>query len=235
METYIVQEGDSLSTIAHKFYGDANRYVLIARQNGIDPNSVCVGDVLDIPLKQGFAGPMGDASYTVQAGDSLSSISQTYYGTPNNYMQIATANGIADPNSISVGQILDIPGASAPASSVPAVSAPITASSPAPASSNSNLNQQIMIIAGLAAAAAGLYWWISNKKESPEGSSNPENGDEEDVYDLNKLSRQKRVRDLELEDEEDASKVTDAHSGLRRIKRMKDEEFDDVDFELEDE
>ena len=51
---YIVQPGDSLSTIAKLMYGDANRYMRIFQANRDkldDPNKIRVGQELNIPLK----------------------------------------------------------------------------------------------------------------------------------------------------------------------------------------
>ena len=53
----------------------------------------------------------GGKKYTVAPGDTLSKISQQFYGSPNHYMKIAEANGIDNPNLIQVGQELDIPAA----------------------------------------------------------------------------------------------------------------------------
>lgn len=48
--TYVVQPGDTLSTIAQQLLGDPSRYIEIARLNGIpDPNLIHVGQVLQIP------------------------------------------------------------------------------------------------------------------------------------------------------------------------------------------
>jgi nucleoid-associated protein YgaU len=47
--------------------------------------------------------------YTVQAGDNLSKISKYFYGNANKYMEIAKANGLADPDKIHAGQQLTIP------------------------------------------------------------------------------------------------------------------------------
>lgn len=53
-------------------------------------------------------------SYTVEAGDTLSKISQKFYGDASRYMEIYYANRdkIDDPNQITVGQELTIPPAS---------------------------------------------------------------------------------------------------------------------------
>lgn len=50
--TYVVQAGDSLSAIAKKFYGDANRWTEIWEANKdkvSDPNQISVGQELRIP------------------------------------------------------------------------------------------------------------------------------------------------------------------------------------------
>ena len=47
--------------------------------------------------------------YVVKSGDSLSKIAKSYYGNPNEYNKIASANNISDPDKIQVGQQLKIP------------------------------------------------------------------------------------------------------------------------------
>jgi len=51
----------------------------------------------------------GQQFYTVRSGDNLSKISRYFYGDANKYAAIAKANGLADPDKISVGQKLVIP------------------------------------------------------------------------------------------------------------------------------
>ena len=49
-KTYIVEEGDSLTTIAEKFYGDPSLDDFLAEVNGItDPTQLAVGQELTIP------------------------------------------------------------------------------------------------------------------------------------------------------------------------------------------
>ncbi|MGW6446375.1 LysM peptidoglycan-binding domain-containing protein [Lentzea sp. NPDC055074] len=48
-------------------------------------------------------------TYTVEGGDSLWAIAERFYGDGNRYMEIANANGIANPDLIQPGQVLTIP------------------------------------------------------------------------------------------------------------------------------
>ena len=59
----------------------------------------------------GVSGGQGSRTYTVQPGDSLSKISQQFYGNANEYMKIFEANRtrLDNPNEIRPGQQLTIP------------------------------------------------------------------------------------------------------------------------------
>jgi nucleoid-associated protein YgaU len=47
---YTVQPGDNLSKISQRFYGDANKYMSIAKANNLkDPNKIAAGQELIIP------------------------------------------------------------------------------------------------------------------------------------------------------------------------------------------
>jgi nucleoid-associated protein YgaU len=49
-QTYTVQAGDNLSKISKYFYGNANKYMDIAKANGLsDPDKIKVGQQLTIP------------------------------------------------------------------------------------------------------------------------------------------------------------------------------------------
>jgi nucleoid-associated protein YgaU len=58
-----------------------------------------------------MSGGQGQRRYTVKAGDTLSKISQQFYGDANQYTKIFNANRgvLRDPNTISPGQELVIP------------------------------------------------------------------------------------------------------------------------------
>jgi nucleoid-associated protein YgaU len=60
-------------------------------------------------LKHDIQVQAGEQIYVIQPGDNLSKISKYFYGNANKYMDIAKANGLADPDKIKVGQKLTIP------------------------------------------------------------------------------------------------------------------------------
>jgi nucleoid-associated protein YgaU len=102
LTTYTVVAGDTLTSISQDFYGTAARVPLLVTVNQIaDPNLINVGQVLIIPDLLN--------TYTVVAGDTLSSISQGFYGTAARVPILARVNQIANPNLINVGQLLIIP------------------------------------------------------------------------------------------------------------------------------
>lgn len=97
--TYRVQSGDTLSSIASKF---GTSYQALASLNGIsNPNLIYVGQVLRV---NGSAST-GSVYYTVRSGDSLSAIASRF-GT--SYQSIAALNGLSNPNLIYAGQTLKI-------------------------------------------------------------------------------------------------------------------------------
>lgn len=61
-------------------------------------------------LKHEIATSGGDSQpYTIKSGDSLSKISKLFYGNANKYNEIASANGIDNPDRIQAGQQINIP------------------------------------------------------------------------------------------------------------------------------
>ncbi|HSM58618.1 MAG TPA: LysM domain-containing protein [Candidatus Sulfomarinibacteraceae bacterium] len=113
--SYTVQPGDTLSAIARQYNTTVQE--LVARNNIANPNIIHVGQVLTIP-GEGSGGddggsqpppPSGQSTYTVQAGDTLSSIARRFGTT---YQELAALNNIANPNVIHVGQVLQLPGGS---------------------------------------------------------------------------------------------------------------------------
>jgi nucleoid-associated protein YgaU len=66
-----------------------------------------------IEVHQDASGESGQTqqTYTVQAGDNLSKISEHFYGDANKYNTIAKANHLDNPDKIKPGQKLIIPAA----------------------------------------------------------------------------------------------------------------------------
>lgn len=97
--TYVVQSGDTLSGIAAKF---GTTYQYLAELNNIsNPNLIWVGQVLKVTGSSNA--PASGNTYTVKAGDTLSGIAAAHGTT---YQHLAAINGIANPNIISVGQVI---------------------------------------------------------------------------------------------------------------------------------
>jgi len=48
-------------------------------------------------------------AYTIKSGDTLSHVSKLFYGSANQYMLIAKANNIADPDKVQVGTTIQVP------------------------------------------------------------------------------------------------------------------------------
>lgn len=63
------------------------------------------------PVEEAPAAPAAPAvqTYTVEGGDSLWAIAERFYGDGNRYGDIASANGISNPDLIHPGQVLTIP------------------------------------------------------------------------------------------------------------------------------
>ncbi len=131
---HTVSSGETISSIAAKYYGDYRKFHLIAKYNEIeDATRLDVGQQIKIPIVRGVpimgdrhdirtesgeaAGAMGEdvmvvkryALHVVQPGESLSKIAGIYYGDFKKYDVIADFNGLPSATAISAGQELKIP------------------------------------------------------------------------------------------------------------------------------
>ena len=124
---HVVANGETMSVIAEKYYGDKNKWELIAKANPlIDPARMAIGMKLVIPAKPADAKPApantpagtpptagsGQTSHTVAAGETLISLSRKYYGKDSHWELIYDANRKVigdDPAELKVGMKLVIP------------------------------------------------------------------------------------------------------------------------------
>ena len=111
---HIVRPGENLFRIALR-YGITSQ--ALAAANGIaNPNRVYVGQRLVIPGSGTTPPTPSGQTYTVQRGDTLSSIARRF-GVST--WALAQANGIRNPSFIYVGQVLRIPSGGSPAPPAP--------------------------------------------------------------------------------------------------------------------
>jgi len=102
-QTYVVRPGDTLASIAGR-YGTTVQN-LITTNNIFNPNIIYVGQVLSIPVIPRAS------TYTVQAGDNLSSIAARFGVTVDS---LAQANSISVGSTLYRGQTLNIPATGGP-------------------------------------------------------------------------------------------------------------------------
>jgi len=117
--TYVVRNGDTLSLIGAQFGVTVDA---IMAANGLTDHMITVGQTLLIPVEPASPGAGTEVSetasaagttepegttYVVQAGDNLSEIAQRFNISLEALME---ANGIENPDAISEGQTLIIPG-----------------------------------------------------------------------------------------------------------------------------
>jgi len=122
---YTVAAGDTWAGLGERFYGTAEKAVVLRRANEelreLAPGTEMLVPVydarpeVDAPSEprpaRGGAQPAAPRTHVVQAGDSLSSIAAEHYGTASRYAEIFEANRdqLVDPDSLQIGMRLRIP------------------------------------------------------------------------------------------------------------------------------
>lgn len=128
---YTVLKGDTIFSIANKFYNDYTKRHLITEYNNIgNSGDIYVGQVLYIPnpttnvnkqvsqdtkkeepqnKKEKEPQKLEASPYEVQPKDTIFSISKKFYNDYSKRYLIMEYNNIQDPNDIKVGQVIYIP------------------------------------------------------------------------------------------------------------------------------
>ena len=113
--TWTVRQGDTFISIAEEWFGDKSKWTLIANANpGVDSSDLDIGQKLRIPPKDSeLKVDVSDGGvHIVASGESLSQISQAYYGKAKYWRKIYEANRqlIGDsPEDLEVGMKLVMP------------------------------------------------------------------------------------------------------------------------------
>jgi LysM repeat protein len=105
ISTYVVREGDSLSSVAKLF--DVTPGTILSANDLSSASKLHVGDKLIIL-------PITGIDYTVKKGDTLATIAKAYGGDPS---EIANYNGVDD-STLVVGATILVPNGEIPASHV---------------------------------------------------------------------------------------------------------------------
>ena len=127
---YTVRGGDTLATIADRFETTVQT---LRELNFLLDDNIFTGQVLAVPYIEGMTAEGAPTptpapfAYTVAAGDTLGSIAIQFGVDPITLIEV---NGITDPNNLSVGTELLIPGYTAPTSSLEVTSDGETGTAP---------------------------------------------------------------------------------------------------------
>lgn len=98
VDTYIVQKGDTLYSIARKTNTTVDK---LKELNNLSNNTLSIGQVLKLPTKE-----VNNATYIVKSGDTLYSIARKNNTDVNT---LKSLNNLTT-NTISLGQVLKLPG-----------------------------------------------------------------------------------------------------------------------------
>jgi nucleoid-associated protein YgaU len=124
---YVIKDGDTLKSVAQKYYGAQSKERAIADLNFIDnPSSIKVGEEIIVDVKplgkadkvktavrnsnisQVFA-PEGKTTYTIKKGDTLGKIARQFYGRISDVSKLMKANPGLKPTNLRIGDVIIIP------------------------------------------------------------------------------------------------------------------------------
>lgn len=120
--SYTVKKGDTLWSIAEDKFGSGYNWTDIYNANDLKTETIEVGQELTIPQvapkkptatqevsTMTEAGTISGSTYTVVRGDDLWHIAVRAYGDGYQWLKIAQANKLDNPNVIHAGNVLTLP------------------------------------------------------------------------------------------------------------------------------
>ncbi len=114
---YTVQDGDTLGTIATRFETDVET---LRDMNNLSSDNLAVGQPIYVPFREGMTGEgaptptPGPFLYTIQVGDTLSGLGVRFGVDPIAIIE-ANRDTLLDPNNLTIGSTILIPGYQPPA------------------------------------------------------------------------------------------------------------------------
>jgi LysM repeat protein len=118
---YVVEAGDTLGSIAEQFGTDVET---LRQLNNLRDDSLAVGQPIYVPYVEGMTAEgmptptPGPFLYTIQVGDTLSGIGLRFGVDPIAIIE-ANNDGLLDPNNLTIGATILIPGYQPPPETLP--------------------------------------------------------------------------------------------------------------------
>jgi nucleoid-associated protein YgaU len=121
LTTHTVAQGETLWSIAEKYYGSGFNWTDISKANNLEnPGAIEVGQKLTLPdiesklattteVKTPESEAITGATYEVVRGDNLWKIAVRAYGDGYKWVEIAKENKLVNPEIIHAGNILILP------------------------------------------------------------------------------------------------------------------------------
>jgi nucleoid-associated protein YgaU len=118
---YFIAQGDTFVSIAEEWFGNANKWGLIARENPtVDPQKLKIGQRIFLPPKEAANSPAtpdpvvsaGETIYVVQSGDTLIAIARDHLGDGARWESIYELNKATiglDSAALKVGMKIKLP------------------------------------------------------------------------------------------------------------------------------
>ncbi len=101
LAVHVVRKGDTLESLATKYYGGAERAAILVEANGwVQARKLHAGERLVVPLAW---------KYRIESGDTLSSLAQRLLGDQRRAAYLADLNGIHLGSKLAIGQELSMP------------------------------------------------------------------------------------------------------------------------------